>query len=110
MVALVASLTPIGKLEEMVNIGTLTAFLLVSLAVPVLRRSRPDLERSFRVPLSPVLPVLSALICFYLMLNLSAETWLRFLVWMALGFALYFVYGRSHAKLGRAEAGAAARD
>ncbi len=110
VVALVASLTPIGKLEEMVNIGTLTAFLLVSLAVPVLRRSRPDLERSFRVPLSPVLPVLSALICFYLMLNLSAETWLRFLVWMALGFALYFVYGRSHAKLGRAEAGAAARD
>ena len=70
----------------MVNIGTLTAFALVSLAVPILRKSRPDLERSFRVPFNPCAArSLAALICVYLMLNLSVETWLRFLVWMVLG-------------------------
>ena len=103
LVAVVASMTPIGKLEEMVNIGTLTAFALVSLSVPVLRRTRPDLERSFRVPLSPYLPILAALICVYLALNLSVETWLRFLIWMALGFAIYFLYGYRHSRVGRGE-------
>lgn len=101
VVALVASLTPIGKLEEMVNIGTLSAFALVSVAVPILRKSRPDLERSFKVPFSPFLPWLSAAICVFLMLNLTAETWLRFLVWMALGFAIYFGYGYRHSRVGR---------
>ena len=71
-------MTPIGKLEEMVNIGTLAAFTLVSIAVPLLRKSRPDIKRSFRVPGNPVIPILAALICIYLMLNLSLETWLRF--------------------------------
>jgi APA family basic amino acid/polyamine antiporter len=105
-IALVASLTPIGKLEEMVNIGTLAAFTLVSIAVIVLRRKRPDLERAFRVPFVPVLPIASALICFYLMLNLSIETWLRFIVWMAIGFVLYFVYGYRNSRLhGRAKEG-----
>ena len=99
LIALVASLTPIGKLEEMVNIGTLAAFTLVSIAVVILRRRRPDLERAFRVPFVPVLPIVSALICFYLMLNLSMETWLRFLIWMAIGFVLYFVYGYRNSRL-----------
>ncbi|NYE37953.1 APA family basic amino acid/polyamine antiporter [Nocardioides cavernae] len=103
VVAFVASLTPIGKLEEMVNIGTLSAFALVSIAVPILRKNRPDLERSFRVPFSPFLPWLSAAICVFLMLNLTAETWLRFLVWMALGFAIYFGYGYRHSRVGRGE-------
>jgi APA family basic amino acid/polyamine antiporter len=103
LVAVIAGYTPIGKLEEMVNIGTLTAFLLVSLAIPVLRRTRPDLERPFRVPLSPVVPILAALICFYLMLNLSIETWLRFLIWMALGFGIYFAYGHRHSRVGSEE-------
>jgi APA family basic amino acid/polyamine antiporter len=103
LVAAVAGLTPIGKLEEMVNIGTLTAFTLVSLAVPVLRRTRPDLERSFRVPLSPWLPILAALICVYLAINLSLETWLRFLVWMVLGFAIYFGYGYRRSRVAREE-------
>jgi len=101
VVALTASLTPIGTLEEMVNIGTLTAFLLVSLAVPILRKRRPDLKRSFRVPGNPVVPWLSALACFYLVLNLSLETWIRFVVWMALGFLIYFTYSRSHSNVGR---------
>lgn len=101
LVAVVASLTPIGKLEEMVNIGTLAAFALVSLAVPVLRRTRPDLERGFRVPFSPVLPIVAALVCFYLMLNLSGETWLRFGVWMVLGAAIYVAYGYAHSRVGK---------
>ena len=103
LVAVVASLTPIGKLEEMVNIGTLAAFTLVSISVPILRRKRPDLHRTFKVPLNPVLPILSALICVYLMLNLSVETWIRFLVWMALGFIIYFAYSRNHSLLATGE-------
>jgi basic amino acid/polyamine antiporter, APA family len=102
-VALIASLTPIGKLEEMVNIGTLAAFTLVSIAVPILRHRRPDLHRTFKVPLNPVLPILSALICAYLALNLSVETWIRFLVWMALGFVIYFLYSRHHSLLATGE-------
>jgi len=100
-VAFVAAFTPIGNLEQMVNIGTLTAFILVSLAVPVLRKKRPDLKRSFTVPLSPVLPVLSALACLWLTLNLSVETWFRFLIWMALGFFIYFGYSHRSARLAK---------
>ncbi|MFB6722381.1 amino acid permease [Kribbella sp. NPDC056345] len=100
VVALVAGVTPIGKLEEMVNIGTLAAFTLVSIAVPLLRRSRPDIKRSFRVPWNPVIPILAALICLYLMLNLSLETWLRFGIWMAIGFAIYFAYGYRKSRVG----------
>jgi APA family basic amino acid/polyamine antiporter len=101
VVAVVAGFTPIGVLEEMVNIGTLSAFVLVSVGVIVLRRKRPDLPRGFRVPLNPWLPALSAIVCVYLMLNLTVETWLRFLVWLVLGFAIYFAYSRGHSRLGR---------
>ena len=100
-VALTAGFTPIGKLEEMVNIGTLSAFILVSLAVPVLRRKRPDLKRSFKVPFSPVLPVLAALVCLWLTLNLSVETWIRFIAWMALGFFIYFGYSQRNSRLAK---------
>jgi APA family basic amino acid/polyamine antiporter len=103
VVAIVAGVTPIGKLEEMVNIGTLAAFTLVSIAVPLLRRSRPDVQRSFRVPGNPVIPILAAVICIYLMLNLSLETWLRFAIWMALGFILYAAYGYRRSRVGREE-------
>jgi APA family basic amino acid/polyamine antiporter len=106
VVALLAALTPIGKLEYMINIGTLSAFFLVSLAVPALRRRRPDLHRPFRVPFSPWLPWLSAAICGYLMLTLPVETWIRFLIWMAAGFVIYFVYGYRSSRLsGRAKEG-----
>lgn len=101
VVALVAGLTPVGVLEEMVNIGTLSAFVLVSVGVVVLRRTRPDLKRGFRVPWSPVLPLLAALICLYLMLNLKVETWLRFLVWLVIGVVVYVAYSRGHSRLGR---------
>ncbi len=97
--ALFAGLTPIGTLEEMVNIGTLSAFVLVSIGVPVLRRKRPDLKRSFKVPFSPVIPILSAIVCGYLMLNLSLETWLRFLIWLVIGFVIYFSWSMRHSRV-----------
>lgn len=90
-----------GTLEEMVNIGTLFAFVLVSLGVLVLRRTRPDLKRGFRVPFVPLVPILAVLASLWLMLNLSVETWQRFIVWMALGLVMYFAYSRQHSLLGK---------
>ena len=104
VVALIAGLTDVGVLEEMINIGTLSAFVLVSLGIPVLRRNRPDIVAAFRVPLSPFLPILSAVLCIWLMLNLTTLTWVRFLVWLAIGLAIYFLYGRRHSLLGAREA------
>jgi basic amino acid/polyamine antiporter, APA family len=98
-VAILAGLVPLSELAELVNIGTLFAFVLVSVGVAILRRTRPDLERSFRVPLMPLLPILSVLACFWLMLNLPGETWVRFLVWMALGIGVYFAYGHRRSRL-----------
>jgi APA family basic amino acid/polyamine antiporter len=103
LVAVTATVFPIGKLEEMVNIGTLFAFVLVSAGVIVLRRQRPDLERGFRAPGVPWLPAAAIIACVWLMLNLTALTWIRFLIWMALGVAVYFLYGRRHSVLGRRE-------
>jgi basic amino acid/polyamine antiporter, APA family len=100
LVAVAASVFPMDKLEEMVNIGTLAAFTVVSIAVPLLRRKRPDIQRAFTVPLNPVLPILSAAICVYLALNLSIETWLRFAVWMAIGFVVYGLYGYRRSRVG----------
>jgi APA family basic amino acid/polyamine antiporter len=82
----------------MVNIGTLFAFVLVSIGVVVLRRTRPDLPRAFRTPLVPLIPILAVLACVWLMLSLSVETWLRFLLWMAIGFVVYLAYGRRHSR------------
>jgi APA family basic amino acid/polyamine antiporter len=98
LVAVMAGVVPLGELTELVNIGTLAAFLLVSIGVIILRRTRPDLPRSFRVPLMPVLPILSALACLWLMLNLTGNTWLRFFIWMALGFVIYVAYGRRRSR------------
>lgn len=103
VVAIAATVFPIGKLEEMVNIGTLFAFVLVSAGVIVLRRTRPDLERGFKAPWVPLLPIASIIACVWLMLNLTGLTWMRFLIWMAIGVAIYFVYGRRHSVLRRRE-------
>lgn len=104
LIAVAATAFPMSKLEEMVNVGTLFAFILVSAGVIVLRRTRPDLHRGFSAPLVPVLPMLSIAACLWLMLNLTALTWIRFVVWMALGVAIYAVYGRTHSVLGRRQA------
>jgi APA family basic amino acid/polyamine antiporter len=101
VVAGLAGFTKVELLEEMINIGTLSAFVLVSIGVLVLRKKRPDAGAGYRVPLVPVLPVLSALLCFYLMLNLTTLTWLRFMGWMALGLLIYMAYGMRHSRLAR---------
>ena len=104
LVALAATFFPADKLEEMVNVGTLFAFILVSAGVMVLRRTRPDLPRAFRVPWMPVIPVLAIVACLWLMLNLTVLTWLRFVVWMVVGVVIYFAYSRRHSLLGKRQA------
>jgi len=104
LVAITASVFPIGKLEEMVNIGTLFAFVLVSAGVIVLRRTRPDLERGFRAPGVPLLPIAAIVACVWLMLNLTGLTWIRFAIWMAIGVLVYFAYGHRHSVLARRQA------
>jgi basic amino acid/polyamine antiporter, APA family len=103
VVAIIASFTPIDVLAEMTNIGTLFAFVLVSIGVLVLRRTRPDLPRAFRVPWVPVIPILAAAACLYLMLNLEGWTWIRFGIWMVLGLVVYFLYSQRNSRLGRGE-------
>jgi APA family basic amino acid/polyamine antiporter len=98
-VASISTFVPLSELAELVNIGTLFAFVLVAIGVLVLRRTRPDLPRAFRCPGVPVIPILAVLASLFLMLNLPAATWLRFAVWMAIGFAVYFAYGASHSRL-----------
>ncbi|KID28381.1 amino acid permease [Prauserella rugosa] len=104
VVAVAATFFDASQLEEMVNVGTLFAFVLVSAGVIVLRKKRPDLPRGFRVPWVPVLPIVAIIVCLWLMLNLTVLTWLRFLVWMALGVLIYFAYSKRHSVLGRSQA------
>ena len=98
-VALTAGLVPLGALADATSIGTLFAFALVNVAVIYLRRHRPELTRSFRVPLFPLTPILGAAMCGYLMLNLGADTWVVFALWMLVGLAVYFGYGRRHSRV-----------
>jgi APA family basic amino acid/polyamine antiporter len=104
VVAVTAAVFPIAKLEEMVNVGTLFAFVLVSAGVMVLRRTRPDLERGFRAPWVPVLPIASICACVWLMVNLTALTWVRFGVWLVVGAAIYAGYGYRNSVQGRRDA------
>lgn len=99
VVMVLGGFVPIEALADMVSIGGLSAMLLVALAVPALRRKRPDLHRPFRVPWSPVIPIVAALACLYLMLNLDVLTWIRFAGWLVLGLVIYFAYGRRHSRL-----------
>ncbi|WP_144804341.1 APC family permease [Curtobacterium sp. BH-2-1-1] len=99
VVTVVAALVPLGELADATSIGTLVAFALVNVSVLVLRRSRPDLERSYRVPLFPVVPVLGTLCCVLLAVFLGAGTWIAFGLWMLAGVVLYLAYGRRHSTL-----------
>jgi APA family basic amino acid/polyamine antiporter len=101
VVAVIAGFVNLTTLADLVNIGTLFAFILVSIGVVILRRTRPDLPRSFRTPAAPVVAALSTIMCLYLMLNLKGETWVRFVVWMAIGLIVYFAYGRRHSRVGQ---------
>lgn len=101
-VALAAALVPLGALADATSIGTLFAFALVNVSVIWLRRNRPELDRTFRVPLYPVVPVLGCAFCVLLMVTLGWITWLAFGVWMLVGAAVYLGYGRRHSVLARA--------
>src|ERR671914_2058106 len=103
---LLAFFLPLVTLGELVNIGTLAAFVLVSIAVIVLRRTRPDLPRAFKVPGYPVVPILAALSCLFHMGFLTTGTWVRFLVWMAIGLVIYFGYSRNHSRLANEDSSA----
>ncbi|MFD2245910.1 amino acid permease [Pontibacter ruber] len=97
--AVIAGIFPIGLLGELVSIGTLLAFVIVCAGIIMLRRTSPHLNRPFKTPFVPLVPILGILICGYMMVNLGFDTWMRLIVWMAIGIAIYFLYGRKHSKL-----------
>ena len=94
--ALMAGLFPIGLLGELVSIGTLLAFMIVSIGIVISRKTEPDAPRAFRTPWVPFVPILGAIVCFIQMLALPGDTWLRLFIWMAIGFVVYFGYGIKH--------------
>lgn len=96
---ILAGLLPIGTLGELVSMGTLLAFATVCIGIPILRRTRPDLPRGFRVPAAPLVGTLGAAACLYLFLQSFRENWHWMLAWIAIGFAIYFGYSRRHSKL-----------
>jgi basic amino acid/polyamine antiporter, APA family len=100
-VAVFTGLFPIRILGQLVNIGTLLAFVLVCAGVWILRKKRPDLERPFKTPWVPVVPILGIVTCLGLMATLPGDTWIRLLIWLVIGFAIYFGYSRKHSVLQR---------
>lgn len=102
-VSLFAGFVPVSDLGHMVSIGTLLAFSLVCIGVLIMRKKMPDAKRSFRTPLVPFVPIAGVAVCFYLMYSLPSESWLRLVIWMALGVVIYFAYGKNKSKLNKAE-------
>ena len=100
-IAVLAAVIPLNKIIELVNIGTLSAFVLVNLGVVILRRTRPDMPRPFRVPLVPWVPLAGVALCVYLMRNLPTATWIRFFAWLAVGLLIYAFYGYRNSRLRR---------
>jgi APA family basic amino acid/polyamine antiporter len=99
LIAILAALVPLGVIVELVNIGTLFAFVLVNLGVIILRRTKPDMPRPFRAPFVPVFPIIGIAFCVYLMAQLPGTTWLRFVVWLVVGLIIYFLYSRKHSRV-----------
>ena len=100
-VALLSGFLPLRILSELVSIGTLMAFVIVCVAVLIMRQTNPDAERPFRAPLYPFAPLAGIGICGLLMFSLPSENWLRLIVWLGLGFMIYFVYGRHHSHMAK---------
>jgi len=103
VVGIPAGLLDIGTLANLSNIGTLFAFVLVSVGVLILRYRDPGRHRGFRAPLGPVVPVLSIVFCFLLMMGLEIETWIRFFVWLIIGLVIYIFYSRHHSEFARGQ-------
>lgn len=101
MATVFSALIPLDELAQLTNIGTLFAFIVVSIGVVVLRVKRPDIKRNFKVPFVYVIPFLAVLSCGFLMINLEAQTWIRFLIWFGIGLVIYLVYGYRHSVLGQ---------
>jgi APA family basic amino acid/polyamine antiporter len=98
-VGIMASFLPLRILAELVNIGTLLAFIIVCAAVLIMRRTNPELHRPFRAPLFPFVPIAGILICALLMFSLPVENWYRLIIWLLIGFCIYFSYGKKHSAL-----------
>lgn len=98
-VALLATLIPLNILDEMTSVGTLLAFVLVSAGVWVMRRTHPNLNRPFKTPMVPLVPILAIAFCMFLIITLSPATQLRLVVWLIIGLVIYFSYGRKHSKV-----------
>lgn len=99
VVALIAGFIPSGYLWDVISIGTLGAFSVVAIGVIVLRKTEPDMPRGFKVPLYPVTPVLTVLVCLWVMYNLPIQTWIYFAIWLAVVISFYLLYGRKHSAL-----------
>jgi basic amino acid/polyamine antiporter, APA family len=108
-VALLAMLVPLSILDEMTSVGTLLAFVLVSAGVLVMRKTHPDLNRPFRTPMVPLVPILAILLSLLLIIGLSWMTQMRLIVWLVIGLAIYFSYGRKHSKVQKARSAALER-
>jgi basic amino acid/polyamine antiporter, APA family len=99
LIAILAALVPLSQIVELVNIGTLFAFVLVNIGVLILRRTRPDMPRPYRVPFSPVTPLLGVAFAVYLMTDLPLGTWIRFVIWLAIGVLIYALYGYRNSRI-----------
>jgi basic amino acid/polyamine antiporter, APA family len=97
--ATLAGLFPIGVLSELVSIGTLLAFVIVCISVMVLRATRPDVPRLFKTPLVPFVPIVGVILCFSQMVFLPPSTWIRLVIWLIIGLAIYFGYGYRKSRL-----------
>jgi APA family basic amino acid/polyamine antiporter len=102
LISVLAALVPLGTIVELVNIGTLFAFVLVNIGVIVLRRTRPDMPRPYRVPLSPLVPLIGIAFAVYLMTDLPLTTWIRFVLWLVAGIVIYLLYGYRNSRVRRA--------
>jgi APA family basic amino acid/polyamine antiporter len=102
-VSLFSGFLPISKLGNMTSIGTLLAFVIVCIGIIVMRKTNPNAPRPYRTPLVPLVPILGVLVCLSMMVSLDSETWIRLVVWLAIGLAIYFGYSRHHSHLSRGE-------
>jgi APA family basic amino acid/polyamine antiporter len=98
-VSLFAGFVPVSDLGHMVSIGTLLAFVLVCIGVLVMRKKMPEIPRAFKTPLVPYVPIAGIVVCLFLMYSLPGESWIRLFIWMGLGIALYFLYGKKNSKI-----------